>query len=322
MAYKITLRLGGGMFDLAVLAKQAVEDRDKDTALRTVCVGDGKVTDPATGEVKDVEKHDPVPPKMSVTCPSCGIVHSSYNGGWHKARDNQDGTFTEVPVEVADAKPGDEYTKTPSLTLHPIEDIVQRTLPSGRFYYLEPGKDTAAKYMAVVGAVRANEARGRAFVTLYAVSSVVSLYRLVVIDNVLALQELAMPEKVRLRPAVNFPAALQAHIDMLVQVGDFAYAPLDPDTYQDEQRKVIAAALAAATPAMGLLVGGTPVATALTARTADPFAPLAAMLASGEKVPHQPLPAEVPENVSVLPEAKPAPRKRAPRKKAAEKVSA
>lgn len=315
MAYKITLRFGGGMLDLSVTAKPAVEKEDKDTKLVTICCG-SDVIDLATG--KDT-KHPAAAPKQKVTCPICLAEKTSFHG-WEKGRDNDDGTFTPVPEDVLTAaRPGDELTKSIDLVLHPLDEVEDQCLPSGRVYYLEPGKDGAQKYNAAVGAVHANLARGRVYCVRYAVVSSVATYRLIVLGKVLAFQELATPEQKRATPAVDFPEAQEQHVQLLLMASDLTYAPFNAANYADDHRRIVAEALARATsddPA-----GATPVVAAPRA-VADPFAALAALLAGGDKVPLQALPPEVPANVSTaLLVEKPPAKKRAPRKPK-EKMSA
>jgi non-homologous end joining protein Ku len=254
--------------------------------------------------------HAPVPPKQAVKCATCGTERTSWHG-WSKAKENADGTYAVPDADaLAAASAVDEsVTKLIDLTLHNQADVDRSTIRSGRVYNLEPGKDGAVKYNAYVGAVLKLQALGKVLVCMWAVSTVPAMYRLTVTDGVLVFEELAKPETVRLRPAINFPEAPESAVDMLVKVAEMGYGEFDPAAYNDQRKPLIAAAIAAG---QALAAGDAPAtATApAVAKTVDPFAALAAAL--GMVPDPAPAPAAVSDAGGTV-----APKKRAPRKKAA-----
>lgn len=267
MANKV--RLAVGFIDLDVVVTTAVDSADEDTTLSTVCVG-------------AVQAHDPVRIKQSVACPSCSHTSSSHWGFPHKARTNDDGTMTVLSAEeLAGTAAGPELTHRIELTSHPVGEVLRRTLPSGKFYYLAPGKDAgqAGKYDGIARLIGEAEEKGRAFCTMFAVRSKPAMYRLGVIEGCITIAELARPEQLKARPAIDLPSISEADMDLLRGLAERTFGEFDPARFVDQRRERIAAALTAKTPtAAGLESAGS-----LASVTAiSPFALAAAAQAAAD----------------------------------------
>lgn len=315
MATNITLQLAG-MLNLPVKAVNAVASEDADTKLKSVCCGGGTVqSGDKAGE--PLLEHDPVVPVCEVKCATCGRAQTSWHG-WDKAHDNGDGTYTVPKAEEVEAakKPGDEYTKQPAMLVHPLEQVESQTMHHGRTYLLSLLKDKdAALYGAFVDVVNELRAEGHAPVIRWAVSSAIATFQLVTLGRLLALQELATPDMLKARPAVDYPEANPQHVALIKTAAMLAAGDFVAADYENEQAKLVAKALANGEARNG---GAAPLAPTATGSIEDMMATLKARLSSGDTVPNQPLPSEVPANVDTTLVT---PKKRAPRKKAPAKVA-
>ncbi len=313
MATNLTLQVAG-MLNLPVKAENALASEDSSTKLRSVCCGGGLITE---GEnAGQPMQHDPVVPVCEVKCGVCGRSQTSWHG-WDSARDNGDGTFTVPDAEevAAAKKPGEEYTKQPAMLVHPLEQVESQTMPNGRTYFLKLMKDKDAPlYGAFVDVVDQLRAEGQVPVIRWAVSSAVATFQLVTLGRLLALQELATPDMLKARPAVDFPEPRAEHVAIIKTAAMLASEDFVAANYENEQAKLVAKALANGQARNG---GAAPLAPTATGSMDDMMAQLKARLASGDTVPAQPLPSEVPANVDTTLVKSPAPRKRAPTKKAA-----
>lgn len=296
---KVKLKIG--WIDMDVVVKTAAEDgKDKDTDLKTVC----------TGKV-GVEPHAPVKVNGLMRCSNadCHREEKSYHP-FPRGRDNGDGTFTIPNAEaLAEAKVDPALVESIELTASPIEDVEAKTLPMGRFYWLAPGKDAVKKYDTFVQYIRSHPEW--AFCSMYARSTAPAMYRVLVHGNLLALQELVMPELLKARPGVEVSEASEKDLAMMEVIAEAIRCDFDPDQFADTRKRVIAAALAAADPTEAG-EASTPLATIhqLNAGESDFFKALRAMGKDPETV-------EKPSEASGTVAKKRAPRKATPTKKSA-----
>lgn len=288
MANKVQISIGFLAENVEV--KTAVSSDDAETELKTVCVGDD-----SNG------KHDPVRINQIVKCPHCEKQASSHWGFPNRARENSDGSLSMLSAEdMAGAQAGPEVTHKIELTGHPVDDVVKRTLPYGKFYYLAPGKGAGKVYNALVLLAQEAEGLGRAYCAMFAIRSAPAMYRLGVIDGCLVIAELADPGRIKPRPSVDLPQPSDAEMATARQLADLATGPFDPAQFVDQRKVYIARKLGEVDAvAAGAVTAGPTV-------EVSPFL-LAqqAAIAAGKITPAEPEP------------AKPAARKRAaPRKKA------
>lgn len=231
------VKLKFGWIDLDVKVTTAVEAESKDTELKTVCTGKPGAPSHAPVRVNGI---------MRCSNPECAREEKSYHP-FPRGRDNGDGTFTIPSAEdMEGAKVDRALVETIDLTASPVEDVESSTLPSGRFYWLAPGKDAGKKYDAAVKHIAAHPER--AYCTLYARSSAPAMYRVLAYGNLLALQELAMPETLKERPAVNVPECSDKDLAMMDMLTEDIVCEFDPAKFKDTRKAVIAAALAKANP--------------------------------------------------------------------------
>lgn len=301
MAKKVPISVS--LLDMQVVIATSVEGEDKDTALKTVCVGglDGKPT------------HDAVRTNQVMRCPHCEVEKSSHWGFPKKAREEADGSL-KLPTteELEAAKPGPEITGRIALTGYPADQVETTTVRQGRIYYALPDKTAIKQYAAVREGLRQEAADGWVYLTEYAPATAAATFIVGVSGDLITLTEVARPEQVKIRPTVNVPDASPADVALFrAMAATVRSDTFDQSSFPDKRKAVIAAALEAATPVFAD-ENAEAVLPATTAAEESAFAKAyAALAATGVTL------AAVPELAS-----KKAPRKRAPRKAAAKAPAA
>lgn len=308
MANKVKIRLGMAGIDAVVTTAIKAE---KETKTKVICVGgwDGK------------PEHPPVKINQVIRCPHCEHEQSGYNG-YAKGVEQPGGTFVPLTDELlAEMAVDKTLTYQLDLTAHPVQQVIDSTLPGEKFYYLAPGDDD--RYYNVF--VEAIEQRpDLAICTVFAIKSVPAMYRLGVHESVLTLQEIAWPENVAPRPAVPDAPAPEKDLALALQLIDMLQVDFDPATFTDTRKAKLRAFLAGAESVeaqqmtAAVTAGESPFLVALAALKSEPATPVTppkkrTKKVAGDAPPAQALPSEVPGNVSVITEK--APVKRAARKK-------
>lgn len=216
----------GPFFGVPVSVVTAIEDDKKSTALNTLC---------DTG-------HAPARVRQDLKCPECS---NNVKETFKKGQDRGDGTFVVVDADEVAAVTAisDDVKNSLTLTTHPVEQVNQHTLPSGKVYYLEPGKGGAAAYPLVVEMVKARP--NLAFCTVWAARTAPAMYRLGVYGDVLTLTQLAWPASVKATPNVGTDAKAD-EVKMALVLADQLSSDFDPETFRDTRSETLAAFIAAA----------------------------------------------------------------------------
>lgn len=169
------------IFDLVSFAVDAVPQArpnlSKDSAMRRVALIDGS---PVAVEQRYITAD--------------GTVYEDNQLG--RARDLGDGTLVVLDAAtVAAAKVGDLAKNELTISVHPAAQVSHLTLPGGGGYRLRPSAKASSKERELYATVRATVAGApdKAFVGVLRLRDSRAMYRLVVWQDQLVLQELAHP---------------------------------------------------------------------------------------------------------------------------------
>lgn len=154
------ITLSFGLVTETVRLSQAL-DKTTEEPLKSLCIGQGDADHAAT-------------PITSVyQCPSCGPIID--RGTLKKGRESGNGWAVVDQEDIAALKKdtSDQFKKSIALTAHPVDQVLNKTQPTGKLYYLEP--QNAGERFAIIRDLIAKHPQ-YAFVAQYTVSSRVSTY--------------------------------------------------------------------------------------------------------------------------------------------------
>jgi non-homologous end joining protein Ku len=191
--------------------------------------------------------HDPVKVNRVYQCPEC-----QSDTDFVKGRE-VDGTLVLVDSEAVKATNADEDVKQQMVvTAHPLEEVLQYTVPGSMVYYIAPSKAKAIKgfnqseldegYAILSLLVRANP--GKALVTVFAPSTKPSMFRFAPVGDQITLSQLEWPENLREAPELPVVEldAVYGELAPNLPVQEF-----DPTLYRDDQKaareELVAAAM-------------------------------------------------------------------------------
>jgi DNA end-binding protein Ku len=210
-----------GLISTSVRIEQANE-KAEDTALRTICVGQGT-------------EHEPVPITMRTACPTCGEIAD--RSLLRKGKQVGDGYVVVTQEEVAELKHeyDDAYKKKIELVAHPLEQVLDRTDQGDKTYVLLP-EGTTDGYLHILNAMR--EHPELALVGRFTPTSRATTFMLVERDGVIVAQERVAAAKQRTFEAVegDVNPAYQAMVNTLV---DAITTDFDPSNYEDSYAKAL-----------------------------------------------------------------------------------
>lgn len=172
------------------------------------------------------------------------------------------------------------YTKKIELTVHRAADMA-KAFPSGKAYYLAPRGPAAANNYALLAKLLAKRP-DLAFVGEFSFGGAAALYQVIVDADVLILRQLARPDQVRERPAIEGEANEQ-FLTLAEQFADAICADYDPAAYRDKRTAALTKLLSEAAP---VALSGTPGTAA--SPTVDLGAALQAALAQAAPAPAKP----------------------------------
>lgn len=216
----------GPFFGVPVSVITAVDDDKKSTGLNIICDSG----------------HAPSRVRQDLKCPEC---QNDDKTSFKKGQERPDGSVVIVDaaeVAAVTAIP-DDVKNTLTLTSHPIEQVAEHTLPSGKVYYLEPGKGGAKAYPLLVQMIKERPNLG--FVTVWAPRSAPAMYRLGLFGDVLTLTQLAWPASVKPTPNVETDFNPD-EVKMACVLADQLSSDFDPETFRDTRTETLAAFIAAA----------------------------------------------------------------------------
>lgn len=228
----IVLRIGV-FFGVSVSVLTAIEDDTKAVGLNTLCIGK---------PLESTAPHAPARCRQDLKCVICGNTDKET---FKKGQERADGTFAIVDAEAVAAAiaASDDVKNSLTLTTHPVEQVAEQTLPSGKVYYLEAVKGGAASYALIVEAVRRRP--NIAFCTIWAARTVPAMYRLGVYRDSLTLTQLAWPASVKAAPG-SAADTVEAEVEMALLLVDQLCSDFDPETFRDTRTETLAAYIAAA----------------------------------------------------------------------------
>ena len=175
--------------------------------------------------------HDPTPLTAPRTCAECGpIVDNSVIVKGIKQGSSYAITTQEAVAE-AKIQNTDAYKGKVNLVAHPSADFEAHTAPGRSLYYLTPDPAAADHYQLVARLIAAHPELS--FVSLYTPRSAAGLYRVVVRDGVLVMEERTRGQALKAAPSIGGTVNEQLY-GMLEGVLGTLVSAYDPDAYEDK----------------------------------------------------------------------------------------
>lgn len=220
-----------GLAGFPVNISTAIKDVKEETGFNTVCIG--------TTE----EPHAATRVSQQYKCGHCATTGRGTD--FVKGRDLGDGRFALVTAEDLKAADVDDSLKNQlNFTVHPAEEVAGSTMPTGRVYYLEPGKGCPPDaYATIAEAVENNP--DKAIMTVWAARSAPALYRAVCREGILMLVQYAWPAQLDATPNVPHIDVTNQQRAQLALFLDTISAPFDPNTYVDVRAEALQRIIAA-----------------------------------------------------------------------------
>jgi len=190
--------------------------------------------------------HAPARIRQSTNCPECGPIE------YHeikKAREVPEGLVLLTDEDRADlAVTNDEFKLSVKMTPHPADAVDLNTAPGEKAYYLEcvPGHEQSFTVLKHLIATHPE----LAFMLRYTPRSNMGVYRVMVKDDALLLQERIAGDKYSDPPAMNpieVPEALLGMGEQVLMLPG-VIVDFDLDGYRDATEDKIAAIIASRTP--------------------------------------------------------------------------
>lgn len=254
MATKVNIQIGP-FVNAPARILTAVREKEE-SALHTVCCGK-----PMEG-VADEDQPHPTHPAAKVNqvyrCTHCLREERSFHP-FPRGRENGDGSWTIPTLEDMAALEATEDMKT-SLAFLPAAraDVEAHGVPFGKFYYVGPA---AQPQMYALARDIIKETREEwVWLTQWAYRTAPSFVRAVVMDDLLAIQQLALPEQIVARPQLNLPPANPQHLAMMLTSVPLLAVQYDAATFPDIRKQKLAEILGNADTQAGVApVAATPV---------------------------------------------------------------
>jgi non-homologous end joining protein Ku len=228
----VTIMLG--FAPIKVNVKTIVEG-EKSTSMSNVCVGTPDAP------------HDPIRIKQVNRCPNPDCLNED-KGSHAKARAVSKTELVIVPEEELDkmADEAKKFSEAMPITLHPADEVLASTTPTGTAYYLEPeGPAFNEPYAMLVDMLRKHPEK--AAVTMWAARTAPALYLFEARGDVLVARQLAWPHQVQAAPAVphGYNPAWEAQAESMFASAETEF---DPNTYRDVRGDILSNYVASQTP--------------------------------------------------------------------------
>lgn len=225
MARNITLSLG--LVNVPVKVETAVSDNTP--SFKTVCDGP-----------QSKKGHAPTAINSKFVCPSCG---NDERHTMKKGAPTDDGKYVVLDPEALkeELKVPEEAKNRMELAAHPLDSVLDATLPTGKVYNLNPGKGvTPDLYVLFVEAVRHAQDEGLALCTIWAYRDKPVMYMLGHRKGHLFAQELAWPSDVKdVAPVEGKPD--KAMLEQFKALIGMSKSDFDADAYRDFRAETAAA---------------------------------------------------------------------------------
>lgn len=145
--------------------------------------------------------------KSTQSCPTCKRISHD----WRKGVEGADGNVVLLTDKDIAGLLDPDTKDSIVVSAHPLEEVLQQTIPSGTAYNLAPGKGGQEGYALLAELLRRNPSK--ALLAEFATKSASKLWRLQLVDGVITMQSLCWPQDLRERPVI-------------------ADVPVDPEMYK------------------------------------------------------------------------------------------
>jgi non-homologous end joining protein Ku len=211
----------------------AVRDKDSESELHTVCTGTSEKEHPAA-KVNQYFRCTHVDPGGK----PCGREERSFHP-FPRGRENEDGTWV-IPKEedLAGLEATQDMKETLSFLPVRREEIENDAVPFGKFYYVAPASQPKQYALArdIILATRDEWV----WVTQWAYRTAPSFVRAVVMNDLLAIQQLALPEQVVARPMLNLPESDPRFLAIALQSVPLLAVSYNAETFPDVRKQKLA----------------------------------------------------------------------------------
>lgn len=231
---KVLLQVG--LASAAVDAVNSLEDL-KETALKTVCVGEGD------------NVHPPAKVEQYYECKTC--ERTGKIGEFDKAREISDNNYVVVPDDEREAMAvPDGLRKNLQVFSYPASVVEAATVASAKPIYLRP-TDAASLKPYVVFRTAIKSRPDRATLAIWAPKGAPALHRLEVRGNILVLQPLCWPHQLAAAPEIDEVDLSDAEKGMIPAFMDAIEADFDPAAFKDVRAQALADYVASQSPVEG-----------------------------------------------------------------------
>lgn len=175
--------------------------------------------------------HDPTPLTAPRTCAECGPIVDNTVIVKGIKQGSSYAITTQEKVAEAKIQNTDAYKGKVNLIPHPAADFEAHTAPGRSLYFLTPDPAAVDHYALMVRLISSHPELS--FVSLYTPRSSAGLYRVVVRDGVLVMEERTRGQAIKAAPQVGGTVndQLYAMLDGVLGTLVTAY---DPDAYEDK----------------------------------------------------------------------------------------
>jgi DNA end-binding protein Ku len=260
---KVGARLGmaAGSFDVVTSVTDA-----KETALRTVCTG------------TEETPHAPAAVKQVYECPVDACDRKGKITDFSKAKEPSKNSFIVVPPEELENLQASAALKDQMVfAVYPRDQVETHVVPHGKPYYLRPSDATSAEPYALFRRIveQAVDA-GRVVLAIWSAKGAPVLWRLHVLNGVLAVQPLCWPNQLDAAPEVP-DIDVSKYDGLIPSFIDAVSSDFKPEDFRDERADALQAFVATQTAVEGIEA---PTQDQPTAQPVDLMAALAATVAA------------------------------------------
>lgn len=224
-------------FGFNVDSKTAIRE-DKSSSTNMVCIGKPGEVDANNEPVT----HDPCGVSMKFVCKSCqNDDRTTFKAGKIQADET---VLILDKEELLEAKDPNDATRVLRVSSHPVEQVLEKTMSSGKSYFMVPSKGSEKPYALFVKLVEAHPEK--AYLCQWAYQKNPRLFRISVFDGVMSFQPLAWPEDVADKPGVPDEEVSDNDLKQAEMLTSMLEEDFDADKFRDVRRERIQALFDAA----------------------------------------------------------------------------
>lgn len=218
-ASKVTATMG--IIPMAVRIEPATDKES--SGLRTVCIGDEQTP------------HGPIRVEQRMTCPTCGIYHSSTFGFDDRGKEVGDTLVLITAKDIEEAKgtpiTGRPGNPLPEIKFHPREKVYRDTVASDSVQNVYPDRGSEKTYALLRDTLIATP--DKVACMIWAPSKVNALWTLEVVDDRIVATKRAWPEYVRPTMAIPDVEVTPEERNMFLQFVEATTEDFDLLVYSD-----------------------------------------------------------------------------------------